>query len=207
MEYDVVFDGQLIDGADLKQAKANVAKLFKIDAAKAERLFSDERTVIKAGVDEATALKYHAAFTRAGAIAVILDGLGMELTIGPEPPTSPPAAEVDTVAPPERAMRPWGTTPVDSSPSRLDMAEAGRAPPPLLARGQPTAPDDMTMADAGAVLVDEPTNVEAPNINTSHLMLADAGADLAEYKVIAAPEYDLSAFELAPPGTAFDEDV
>jgi hypothetical protein len=186
---------------------ANVAKLFKIDAAKAERLFSDERTVIKAGVDEATALKYQAAFTRAGATAVILDGLGMEVTLDPKLGASPPAAQAHKVVPSERAMPPSETTSADSLPSRLDMAEAGRAPPPLIARGQPTAPDGMTMADAGAVLIDEPTNVEAPSINTSHLILAEAGADLAEHKPVAAPEYDLSAFELAPPGTAFDEDV
>ena len=64
----------------------------------------------------------------------------------------------------------------------------------------------MTMADAGAVLVDEPTTVPAPDIDTSHLTLSEAGVDLAEHKKVAPAEFDLSDLELAPPDKPLSED-
>ena len=64
----------------------------------------------------------------------------------------------------------------------------------------------MTMADPGALLMDEPSTVEAPSIDTSHLTLSEPGVNLVEHEKVAAPEFDLSDFDLAPPGTALGED-
>jgi hypothetical protein len=36
--YDVVFSGKLVEGAAVDQVKANVARLFKVEVAKVERL-------------------------------------------------------------------------------------------------------------------------------------------------------------------------
>ena len=60
---------------------------------------------------------------------------------------------------------------------------------PLIARGLPSAPDDMTMADAGAMLIDEPATVEAPSIDTSHLTLSE----------LSFMEFDLGFFGQAGP--------
>lgn len=176
-DFQVVFDGQLVEGADPAEVKANIAKLFKMEIAKVEPLFSGRRTVVKRGLDEAAAQKYRIAFERAGAVATIVD------------PSEMTPAEAG-----------------DEGPNRLEIAEASRAPPPLIARGLPSAPDDMTMADAGAMLMDEPSTVEAPVIDTSHLTLSEPGVDLGEHEKVAAPEFDLSAFELAPPGTTLSDD-
>ena len=191
-DFQVVFDGQLVEGADLPRVKANIAKLFKMEVAKVEPLFSGRRTVVKRGLDEATAQKYLIAFERAGAVATIVDPSEMASSAAAPAPAAPPSAE----SPPAKAA-----DEEEEGQSRLEIAEASRAPPPLIARGLPSAPDDMTMADAGAMLLDEPPIVEAPDIDTSHLTLSEPGVDLVEHAKVAAPDFDLSAFELAPPGT------
>ena len=50
--FEVVFQGQLVEGAALEKVKANVAALFKVDVAKVERLFTGATVSIKKGVDE-----------------------------------------------------------------------------------------------------------------------------------------------------------
>ena len=53
----------------------------------------------------------------------------------------------------------------------------------MSARGTPSAPADMSMADAGALLVDAPATVEAPDIDTAHrvsLISRAEGAVMAE---------------------------
>jgi len=212
----VVFDGQLVPGADPAQVRANVAKVFKTDVAKVEPLFSGRRTVIKRGLDEATAGKYRMALERAGAVVTVVDGSEDQPASAPPAPAAPPPTESPRpeAAPVEAAPVAGagageegpGRTAIaqarQEAPSRTAIAEAGRAPPPLVARGVPSAPESMSMAEAGALLIDEPSTVEAPDIDTSHLTLSDPGADLTEPRKVAAPEFDLSAFELAPPGTA-----
>jgi hypothetical protein len=197
-DFQVVFDGQLIEGANLDQVKAKIATLFKTEVAKVEPLFLGGRSVVKRGLDEATAEKYRVAFEHAGAVAVIVNpnesvspATG-PAPVAPKPEDSPPTSAVDSE---------------DEGPSRLEIAEASRAAPPLVARGLPSAPEDMTMADPGAMLVDGPSTVEAPDIDTSHLILSEPGVDLVEHEKSTAPEYDLSAFELAPPGTTLGDDT
>ena len=209
-EFKILFAGELVEGADPAQVRANLANLFKTEVAKVESLFSGERKVIRRDVDEATARKFQAGFARAGAVAVIVDADGVEHL----PEASQPPAPSTTEAPPvdTRPASPPPAPPVpaqdsdDLEPSRTTLAEAGRAPPPLLARGQPSAPDDMTMADAGAILIDEPTVTESPNIDTSHLTLSEPGVDLTEHENVSAPQFDLSTYELAPPGSAMSEE-
>lgn len=203
-DFQVVFDGQLVEGADPSQVKANIAKLFKMEVAKAELLFSGRRTVIKRGLDQATAQKFQIAFERAGAVAIVVNPSETTPSDAAPTPAETPTTESTPAETPAAESTPEEAA--DDGPSRMEIAEAGRAPPPLIARGLPSAPDDMTMAYAGAMLVDEPSIVEAPSIDTSHLTLSEPGVDLTEHEKVAAPEFDLSAFELAPPGTALGED-
>ncbi len=58
-QFDVVLKG-VIPGFDIEQAKNDFAALFSLDLEKVTRLFSAQRTVLKAGVDEQTAHKYKA---------------------------------------------------------------------------------------------------------------------------------------------------
>ena len=188
--FQVVFDGQLVEGADPAQVKANIAKLFKLEVDKVGPLFSGRRTVVKRGLDEASAQKYCIAFERAGAVATIIDPSALV----------PSAASPAPAAPAEESQPAKAVDAEDEGPSRLDVAEASRAPPPLIARGLPSAPDGMTMADAGSMLVEEPSTIKAPDIDTSHLTLSEPGVNLVEHKKVVAPEFDLSALELSPLG-------
>jgi hypothetical protein len=192
--FQVVFEGRLAEGADRAQVKANVARLFKIDVAKVEPLFSGRRAVVKRRLDEATANRYRDAFEQAGAIVKLVPE-GAE-----EPAAAPPDPRRDGAAP---AATPRGqrADAAREGPTRAQIAAAGRVPPPAAARGVPSAPAGMSMAEAGATLVEGPAPVETPDIDTSHLTLAEPGADLAEQGPVAPREFDLSDFELAPPET------
>ena len=59
--YEIVFDGRLVEGAQLERVKANLGKLFQADESRLELLFSGRRLVLKNNLDEQTAEKYRAA--------------------------------------------------------------------------------------------------------------------------------------------------
>ena len=53
-DFDVVFEGRVVEGADPSQVKANIAKLFRTDAEKVERI---KRSLTKGVSINATAKK------------------------------------------------------------------------------------------------------------------------------------------------------
>ncbi len=55
--YDIVFRGDIVLGTPLPKVKENLMRLFKIDAAKVESLFSGQAVVLKRGLDDATVKK------------------------------------------------------------------------------------------------------------------------------------------------------
>ena len=67
-QYNLIFQGEIVDGAALDEVKANVAKLFNADAAKTEQLFSGKPIVIKKNLDEDTCQKYISVLKKSGAI-------------------------------------------------------------------------------------------------------------------------------------------
>ncbi len=67
-QYKVVFRGAVREGFSVETVKTNLAKLFKIDAARVESLFSGNPIVVKQGIDAPTAKRYLAALTDAGAV-------------------------------------------------------------------------------------------------------------------------------------------
>ncbi|MDH5484365.1 MAG: hypothetical protein OEY43_03935 [Gammaproteobacteria bacterium] len=71
--FEVAFSGEMLDGTDPEQVKANVARIFKADAAKLEHLFSGKRVVIKKNISEEMATKYQLALKNAGAICEVKD--------------------------------------------------------------------------------------------------------------------------------------
>jgi len=66
-DYEIVFSGELQPGFNREQVCANLCQLFKTDEARIKPLFSGRRTVLKKGLDLATAEKYRAALERTGA--------------------------------------------------------------------------------------------------------------------------------------------
>ena len=66
--YNLIFQGEIIAGASLEEVKANVARLFKADAAKTAALFSGKTIIIKRNLDSDSARKYLAILKKAGAV-------------------------------------------------------------------------------------------------------------------------------------------
>lgn len=69
--YSVVVTGDILDGFDLGQVKANVGKLFKLSDEKIEKLFAGKPVAIQRGVDKEKAIKVRSALTKAGAASVV----------------------------------------------------------------------------------------------------------------------------------------
>ena len=134
--FQVVFDGQLVEGADPDRVKAAIAKMFNTDVARVEPLFSGRRAVIKRDLDEATARKYRAGFERAGAVVHILDASGAVLDPGVAgrvqrrrpPHQRPPRQHPLRQRPPRRPRRRMPARPVPAAPrSRRPAARRRRS--------------------------------------------------------------------------------
>lgn len=86
--YNLIFQGQIINGASLNEVKANVARLFKADTAKTAALFSGKSIIIKKNLDTESAKKYLAVLKKAGAVvkAVKVENeFGNDNTASPSP--------------------------------------------------------------------------------------------------------------------------
>ena len=70
--YDIYFRGKLMPGAESQQARAAMAKMFKLEERALTGMFSGQTMRIKTAVDEATASRYRKAFREAGALIDIL---------------------------------------------------------------------------------------------------------------------------------------
>ena len=189
-QFAVVFKGELINGADPAQVRANLAKLFKADAERIEAMFTGKPVVIKKGVDEDTANNYVAVLAKAGASAKVVE-------MRAKTENAPPQAAVEKPAvPPESTTAKPAATADQAAPSAPSPDEQSTQAPPQ--------PLDTSMAEPGVILV-EPEHVEAPNIDTAHLDMAEVGVTLVEYQHVDEPEFDLSAFTLDAPGTTLVE--
>ncbi len=70
--FDIYFSGKLLAGASETQARAAIGRMFKLQGAALDRLFSGEAVRIKTGVDVDLASRYRAAFRDAGALIDIV---------------------------------------------------------------------------------------------------------------------------------------
>lgn len=199
----VVFGGVIVPGANREQVKLNLAKLFKVEPARVEPMFSGKKVVIKAKLDQATAQKYQAALKNAGAICEVIDLVAAQA-----------AAKASSVAaaPAKTAVAQGGAKPQPTAPTAVK--PAGTAPvAPQWQVDQPgvvlVAPKEvkplevdlsaLSMAEAGVVLV-EHQEKRPPAIDTAHLSVAEAGGDLTAPREVAELQVDLSALSMAEPG-------
>ncbi|MEM7543686.1 MAG: hypothetical protein AAF384_19165 [Pseudomonadota bacterium] len=183
--YSVIFEGKLVDGADIAKVKANLGKLFKMDDAKVDALMSGKRVVIKKGVDQATADNYKAVLAKAGAIAEVI--APAEVPVASSAPPPPPAAEPASAPAAAPAPGEAAYDPINYGPN---------APPAaVLNRDGPPQAMDTTMAEVGATLV-EAEQVAPPDIATDHLQMAEVGAELAEKEPVPEPDYDISSLSM-----------
>ena len=190
--FKVVFAGELRPGADPAAVKAGLARLFKVELARIEPMFSGSPVVVRKQLDEIMAMQYVQALANVGAVARMEPmELAAEAAAGPGAPlTASPATSV-------------------REPQDADLAPAAhRPPPPAVARAleSPPAAPDYGVAAVGAVL-DESTAPPPADIAVDHLSMAAVGTLLIEPQDIPEPAYDLSAMVLAPLGTQLADAV
>lgn len=197
----VVFAGVIVPGANRDQVKLNLAKLFKVEPARVEPMFSGKKVVIKAKIDQATAQKYQAALKSAGAICEVVDMAAAAKPATPQPAAKPqaPAAAKPAAAAQAAAQRPAPGTPqwqVDQ-PGVVLVAPKEVKPLQVDLSG-------LSMAEPGVVLVQHKEKV-APAINTGHLSVAEAGGDLAPRREVPDLQVDLGGLSMAEPGVTLVE--
>lgn len=206
--YDIYFKGQIADRANLDAVKRNFAKLFKRSPEAVEPMFSGKPCALKKNLSREDAVKYQNLFKKAGAVIHIKahEGTAEADSTGAEAPAAEPAA-----APAARPSAVQSTAPAAARPA----APAANS-------------DSFDLCPTGADILteDERSHVEAPDIDisalqmesifapvenipreqgvapdTSHISIADVGADLAEpgdAPPIATP--DISGMSVAEPG-------
>ncbi|RMN10321.1 DUF805 domain-containing protein [Pseudomonas syringae group genomosp. 3] len=96
--FKIMFEGQVRDGVEPEAAKANVAGLFKSDAAAVEKLFSGTPVTLKRGLVHTEAERYIAALKNAGVEARIEPDQAISLTLD-EVTTPANAWAADKLAP------------------------------------------------------------------------------------------------------------
>ena len=187
-QFAIVFRGRLLAGADPAQVRANFAKLFNIDAARVEQMFSGQPVIIKKGLDLLSADKYKAALAKAGALVDAIDMPVDDAPSAPPPAAAEPPISVATPAPVPAAL---------SAVSHLIDPTLARGAPPAALRGTPN-PLTTTLAEPGAMLV-EARPIAPAVIATEHLTLAAPGTLLVEPQKSAPAQFDLSGLSLETP--------
>ncbi|MBI2800077.1 MAG: hypothetical protein HYX63_07280 [Gammaproteobacteria bacterium] len=177
--FDVVFQGRIGAGRDPAEVRANLAQLFKIDAARIEGLFGGHRVVLKKGVDAAAGRNYQAALAKAGAETE----LAPQQPLAPEPVTAP-----RSVAEPSR--------PPPVAPPLTIAAPGVLLVEPVVVRAREFDTANLSLAEVGVALV-EPPVITPPKFDLSHLNLAPPGTLLTEPALVVPAKIDTGTLALA----------
>ena len=177
IHYDIIFRGDLAPGHHLQQVKQNLQQLFKADEKKIQALFSGGAVPLKRNLDRQAAERYQSALLKAGAEVQIAEAG----TVG----TKTSSSNVSAKPGPKKT-----TTLQERLAAQTQAAEPDEVP-------QPSTPFKST----------EPA--EPSNASSSGFTLAEAGSALLageNSEVVAAPQLDLSHYELRPQeGNLIDE--
>ena len=166
--FEIVFKGELEPNADPAVVRANLARLFQIDAARVDALFAGRR-VLKTGLDDAAAEKYRAVMARAGA----------RVEVAPiEPVVSTMPVHTASVESPSPSPSP--------SPSSGPLKVAPRDE--YMAAFADVQAPDFGLAEVGSDLQDPKPEPVAPKVDLSGLTLAPVGSDLGQAPADAAPD-------------------
>jgi hypothetical protein len=198
--YELVFYGELVQGASLEKTKQQLAQLFKANDAQVEKMFSGQRVVLKSKLDAATAEKYLTALEARGAscklepAAQAVSGVPDFAPQQASSPSSPPSSVQSSMHEPS-SNQPQSssvvTKPADNSER---MSLAGEKADALLASSELdieplgvdlgvkdeeapppelTMQDSLTIAPVGSDIGDKKEEVPAVVPDVSHLNLKD----------------------------------
>ena len=205
--FELIFEGQIVEGQSVPAVQANMAQLFKASEAQIGKMFAGSRVVLKNKLDKATALKYQAVLKKNGAIVKIAL-MGAEAGA-----PSPVAATVTTreassvsAAPTASPASFSSSSSVSSTPASAPQAQS------LSSTGRlPVAGDKVETILAGKQLDIAPVGIRlGPEVkevvphfdHLDEISIAPAGADLVTPNDLPPPPApDVSHLSIAPVGT------
>ena len=171
--FEIVFNGQLVPGAQLAVVQSNLGKLFQADEQRLALLFSGRRLVLKTNLDAAAAEKYRSTLERAGALVDVV-----QIASSQAAEQMPEPAQASQAAKPGRLS----VVPRDAYMAAFEQVDA-----PAL-----------DLFAAGSELQDPKPPVSAPALDLSQLSLAPVGADLGQIpRAEAGPAPDTSHLSLS----------
>lgn len=173
--FHIVFAGQLVKGADPAAVKLNLGKIFKMDAARVEKLFSGQAVVLKKDADQATAMKFRAVLKQAGAECELRPVGEPAQAAGSSPSDSPAQPEAATSAAPEGQQSPAQET-------QGDLETVG-----TIRTGGTGFSGAFSVAEVGAAMDSSDKAAPPPAPDVSHLSMAKAGEVLGQKKEEKAP--------------------
>lgn len=172
--FHIVFAGQLVKGSDPVTVKANLGKIFKMDAARVEKLFSGQPVVLKKDADQATAMKFRAVLKQAGAECELRPVA--EAATPPSAPQPSAPARRDTAA----AVRTDSQGDTQASTGELETVGTIRT-------GGTGFSGAFSVAEVGAKMDNSDKKAPPPAPDVSHLSMAQAGEVLGQKKEEKAP--------------------
>jgi hypothetical protein len=208
--YNVYYAGQLLEGREHIEVRANLGKLFNADEATLDKLFSGEIQLLKRDCDEATAEKYRGAMERAGALPILRalapDSAPPEEAAAqqPAPPLSTPQENPAAMTAAEKIAALAATEDdqrfVADNESRGPAPGDGQEQEPQKETGNEPAGLQVAPAGTDVLREDERQQPVSANIDTSALAV-DAGAErLSEEPPTPPPAPDTSHMDMAAVG-------
>jgi hypothetical protein len=215
--FDVVLTDKLVPGKDRDEVLEALARLFKIDEGKVERILAAGHFVVKRKVEHVVALKYQATLRQAGVFALV------------KPADMPIPRNIPDTNTTESAASSDGPTGEDATANATGDKIQDDAPSPDTASAV-SAPEFSTALGIGDALPprEAPPAVHIPNFEvdppgtellkgisrpapppppvTDHLSLAEPGERLTEPRPVAHKDIPLEGLSLAPPGEPLTED-
>ncbi len=198
--FDIYLSGKLADGVTPAAAAAALAQLFKSTPEAMAAMLDGKPRLLKRDVDQATAHKYRDALQRAGVLVAFRPFVR---TATPAAPSAPAAAPVSAPSSPV-------TAPAPAAAAGLSLAPAGGD----LLRPDERSEVEPVRVDTSHLQVEAPGELPhllapaaPPAPDTSHLSVAEVGADLALPQAAAAPvalSAEMAAMTLAPAGATLE---
>ncbi len=104
--FDLIFRGEVQSGQDPRTVRKKLGSMLKLDSGRIDAFFSGDPTIIKKGLDKATAAKYQQAIARTGAVCEIVGSAEPTAGYSPTPPAEDEGAAParDPIPTPRKTM-------------------------------------------------------------------------------------------------------
>lgn len=194
-KFDIIFTGDIVDGADISTVKIKAAQLFRLDEAKLAILFRGKRTALKKNVDNDTAQKYQKILKNIGMITVLQSHGTANTSLAPQKSSHDQAA-ISSQAPSIES-----STPIESpTPKSSELNTSPATQLEVLPVGELVLPDNSAvLVNADQLLDGVDWTIDQPGAQLSDKQLSDK--QLSEQAEAAVNVLTVPDLSIAPPAT------